>query len=194
MKLLEKLLAGDLYGNISEAHTLDEWSISNEDSETEEVNPPTPPMRVDSLPDEDLEPKKRQITRKSSFKHKSIWFSSDQATTSGEIKKTSWLKSKVKDVFDKAPDVMKGIKNKDDVVERASLDAKTFVQKRGMLYKVQNGPVEDLLGEYSGRWCILEKSNFVCYSDNTCQHLKEHFSTSNILSIQILQDKKYNYR
>lgn len=191
MKLLEELLQGDLYGNISEAHTLDEWSISN-DSETEEVNPPTPPIRIDSLPEEDTKTNKPDITRKSSFKSKTNWFTSDPSSMniSGENKKSSWLKQ----VLEKAPEVMRGSRNKGDVVERASLDAKTFVQKRGMLYKVQNGPVEDLFGEYSGRWCVLEKSNFICYSDNTCQHLKEHFSAQNILSIQMLQDKKYNYR
>lgn len=194
MRLLEELLQGDLYGNISEAHTLDEWSISNE-SETEELNPPTPPIRVDSLPEEGIESNKRDLTRKMSLKSKTNWFTSDPSLTqtSGECKKTSWLKQ-VKDVLEKAPDVMRGIKSKDDTVERASLDATTFVQKRGMLYKVQNGPVEDLFGEYSGRWCVLEKSNLFCYSDNTCQNLKEHFTAQTILSVQILQNKKYKYR
>lgn len=191
MKLLEELLQGDLYGNISEAQTIDEWSISNE-SETEEFNPPTPPIRVDSLPEDELETNKKEVSRKSSFKSKTNWFTFDSSVSqsSGESKKNSWFKN----VLEKAPEVMRGMKNKDDVVERASLDAKTFVQKRGMLYKVQNGPVEDLFGEYSGRWCVLEKSNFMCYSDNTCQNLKEHFLAQNILSIQLLQDKKYNYR
>lgn len=190
MKLLEELLQGDLYGNISEAHTLDEWSISNE-SETEEINPPTPPIRVDSLPEDEPE-SSTGLKKNSSFKSKTNWFTTDpsSAQTLGENKKTNWFKH----VLEKAPDVMRGMKNRDSVVERASLDAKIFIQKRGMLYKVQNGPVEDLFGEYSGRWCVLEKGNFICYSDNTCQHLKEHFSSQNILSIQILQDQKYNYR
>lgn len=197
MKLLEELLQGDLYGNISEAHTVDDClSISNE-SETEEINPPTPPLRIDSLPEDETEPPpytptRREPNRKPSFKSKTSWFTSAAAPTSpvAEVKKGNWFKQ----VLVKAPEVMRGGKNKDEVVERASLDAKTFVQKRGMLYKVQNGPVEDLFGEYSGRWCVLEKSNFICYSDNTCQHLKENFTAPNILSIQILQDKKYNYR
>lgn len=183
MKLLEELLQGDLYGNISEAHTLDEWSISN-DSESEEISPPTPPIRVDSLPEDEIETKKPEITRKASFKTKTSWFTSEPSPASGEVKKGNWLKQVLE----------KGMKNKDDVVVRATLDAKSFVQKKGMLYKVQNGPVEDLFGEYSGRWCVLEKSNLICYSDNSCQHLKEHFTTQNVLSIQILQDKKYNYR
>lgn len=191
MKLLEELLQGDLYGNISDAHTLDEWSISNE-SESEEICPPTPPIRVDSLPEEETEPRVG-LTSSPSFKSRTNWFTFDtssSAHTSNESKKTNWLKH----VLEKAPDVMRSMKNRDTVVERASLDAKTFVQKRGMLYKVQNGPVEDLFGEYSGRWCVLERSNFICYSDNTCQNLKEHFPAQNILSIQILQDQKYNYR
>ncbi|KAG5883031.1 hypothetical protein JTB14_003072 [Gonioctena quinquepunctata] len=58
IKLLEELLQGDLHGNISSAHTFEDWSISNE-SETEDVlNPPTPSMRVDSLPEDELEPEK----------------------------------------------------------------------------------------------------------------------------------------
>lgn len=196
-------MQGDLYGNISDAHTLDDClSISNE-SETEEMNPPTPPIRVDSLPEDESNAAtattsiKREIGRKISFKSKTNWFTSDpspsppiSSSPGGEVKKGGWFKQ----VLDKAPEVMRGMKNKDEVVARASLDAKTFVQKRGMLYKVQNGPVEDLFGEYSGRWCVLEKSNFICYSDNTCQHFKENFTAQNILSVQILQDKKYNYR
>lgn len=62
------------------------------------------------------------------------------------------------------------------------------------LKKVQSGPVEDLFGEYSGRWCILENTNLFCYSDNTCTHLREHIQASNILSIQVVQDAKYKYR
>lgn len=194
MRLLEQLLQGDLYGNVSDIRTLDEWSISNE-SETEEINPPTPPLRIDSLPGEESEVSKSTVSRKTSFKTKTSWFTSDSSLTdsSSENKKSSWFKQ-VKDALEKAPEVMRGGKNKDDIVERASLDVKTFVQKRGMLYKVQNGPVEDIFGEYSGRWCVLEKTNFICYSDNTSQNVKEHFLAQNILSIQILQDKKNNYR
>ncbi|CAG9856103.1 unnamed protein product [Phyllotreta striolata] len=191
IKLLEELLQGDLYGNLSNAHSIDEWSISN-DSESEDVlSPPTPPIRVDSLPeDEPQEPEK------SAPKSKSNWFSDVTVTrqnSTAESKKTSWFRQ-VKEVLEKAPEVVRGIKNRDSVVERAAIGVNKCVQKRGMLYKVQNGPVEDLFGEYSGRWCILENSSLLCYSDNTCQHLKEHFPAQNILSIQLLQDKKYNYR
>lgn len=191
MKLLEELLQGDLYGNISNAHTIEDWSISN-DSETEDfISPPTPPMRIDSLPDEELEQENKNVP-----KSRSNWFTSETPApqqVQTETKKTNWFKQ-VKEALEKAPDVVRGIKNKDNALERPPISVKSSVQKKGMLYKIQSGPVEDLFGEYSGRWCVLENSNFVCYSDNSCQHLKEHFRAQNILSIQILQDKKYNYR
>lgn len=189
MKLLEELLQGDLYGTISNTHTIEDWSISN-DSESEDViSPPTPPMRIDSLPDDEQEQE-----HKNGQKSRSNWFTNEKLQQNHtENKKYSWLKQ-VKEALEKAPDVVRGIKNKDNSVERPPISVKSIVQKKGMLYKIQSGPVEDLFGEYSGRWCVLENSNFVCYSDNSCQHLKEHFRAENILSIQILQDKKYNYR
>ncbi|KAJ8981459.1 hypothetical protein NQ317_000135 [Molorchus minor] len=190
IKLLEELLQGDLYGNISSAHTIDEWSISNDSENEEMVNPPTPPMRVDSLPEEDQD---NTIVTKS----RTNWFTNETTSSSKqshvENKKHSWFKQ-VKEVLEKAPDVVRGTKNKENIIERPPIGVKSFIQKRGMLYKIQSGPVEDLFGEYSGRWCVLENSNFLGYSDNTCNNLKEHFPAQNILSIQILQDKKYNYR
>ncbi|KAG5896364.1 hypothetical protein JTB14_005842 [Gonioctena quinquepunctata] len=196
IKLLEELLQGDLYGNLSSAHTFEDWSISNE-SETEDVlSPPTPPLRVDSLPEDELEPEKPVEDKPPSHKSRTNWFTDSHLVrqTSVESKKPSWFQQ-VKEVLEKAPDVVRGIKHRgDNVVERAAIGVNRVVQKKGMLYKVQNGPVEDLFGEYSGRWCILENSSLMCYSDNSCQNLKEHFSAQNILSIQMLQDKKYNYR
>lgn len=188
-------MQGDLYGSISNAYTLDEFSISNESETDDIVNPPTPPIRVDSLPEDEEEEKKEESNPKPPLvKSRTNWFMSEPSSPNlVENKKHSWFKQ-VKEVLEKAPEVVRGMKNRDSVVERAALGVKTFVQKRGMLYKVQNGPVEDLFGEYSGRWCVLENANFICYSDNTCQNLKEHFPASNILSIQILQDKKYNYK
>lgn len=100
----------------------------------------------------------------------------------------------MKEVLEKAPEVVRGIRSKENAIERAAITVKSVVPKKGMLYKVQNGPVEDIFGEYSGRWCIIENGSFLCYSDNTCQNLKEHFPAQNVLSVQILQDKKYNYR
>lgn len=189
MKLLEELLQGDLYGNISNSHTIEDWSISNDSESEDVVCPPTPPMRIDSLPDEELEQENKNIP-----KSRSNWFTNEKPQQiQTETKKNNWFKQ-VKEALEKAPDMVRGIKNRDNVVERPPISVKSSVQKKGMLYKIQSGPVEDLFGEYSGRWCILENSNFVCYSDNTCQHLKEHFRAQNILSVQILQDKKYNYR
>ncbi|XP_023014900.2 rhoGAP_ARAP and RA_ARAPs domain-containing protein RhoGAP15B [Leptinotarsa decemlineata] len=189
LKLLEELLQGDLYGNISNAHTFDEWSISNESESEDVLSPPTPPMRSDSLPEEDPEPEK------STPKSRSNWFTEDTVVKEAPVenKKLSWFKH-VKEAIEKAPDVVRGVKNKDNILERPAIGLNKCVQKKGMLYKVQNGPVEDLFGEYSGRWCVLENSSLMCYSDNSCQNLKENFPSQNILSIQILQDKKYNYR
>ncbi|XP_072397147.1 arf-GAP with Rho-GAP domain, ANK repeat and PH domain-containing protein 2 [Diabrotica undecimpunctata] len=193
IRLLEEMLQGDLYGNISNAHTFDEWSISNESESEEVVSPPTPPMRVDSLPGDEQETEKEKTDQ---LKSRSNWFTQENSTPKPappDNKKSSWFKQ-VKGVLEKAPDVVRGFKNKDNSVERAAIAMNMVIQKKGMLYKVQNGPVEDLFGEYSGRWCILENSNFLCYSDNTCQNLKENFTGQNILSIQLLQDKKYNYK
>lgn len=177
---------------------MDDWSISNESESDDIVNPPTPPVRVDSLPEEEDDEVRSQTKDNSKLaasKSKTNWFTNDASASPnlGENKKLSWFKQ-MKEALEKAPEVVRGMKNKDNVVQRAALGSTNFVQKRGMLYKVQSGPVEDLFGEYSGRWCVLENSNVICYSDNTCQHLKEHFPAQNILSIQILQDKKYNYR
>lgn len=190
IKSLEEMLQGDLYGNISNTHTIDDWSISN-DSETDDIiSPPTPPIRVDSLPEDEQE------IEKNNQKSKTNWYTQDNQLskpTLTEPKKSNWFKQ-VKGVLEKAPDVVRGIKNRDNDVNRAAISVNMIIQKKGMLYKVQNGPVEDLFGEYSGRWCILENSSLLCYSDNTCQNLKEHFPVQNILSVQLLQDKKYNYK
>jgi hypothetical protein len=90
--------------------------------------------------------------------------------------------------------VVKGVRNRDSVVQRPELEVKSFVHKKGMLYKVQGGPVEDLFGEYSGRWCVLQNSNFICYADSTSESIKEHFPAESVLSIQILQDPKFKYK
>lgn len=201
-KLLEELLQGELYGNISSAGTYDNWSLSNDDSDSGEyLNPPPPPARFDSLPDEPRSPKPKTEQPKSN------WFTNDtppsppavsmrrpvSTATENGSRKSSWLKQ-VNDALKKAPEVVRSMRNKDSVINRPALGPKSLVQHKGMLYKVQKGPVEDLFGEFSGRWCILENGNFVCYSDNTCDSIKEHFPMESILSIQILLDQKYKYR
>ncbi|XP_066157083.1 arf-GAP with Rho-GAP domain, ANK repeat and PH domain-containing protein 1 isoform X1 [Euwallacea fornicatus] len=203
MNLLEELLQGDLYGNISEAYTFDDadWSVSNESEGGEDfLNPPTPPLRFDSLPEEEgtLHEETKKEDEKppqvGNVKSRTSWFTDDNVTASrGPIvePKKNWLKQ----VFDKAPEVFKSNKSNENLVlQRPQLGGRKFVNKKGMLYKVQGGPVEDLFGEYSGRWCVLENSDLFCYSDNTCQHLREHIAASNILSIQVLQDAKYKYK
>ncbi|CAH1958962.1 unnamed protein product [Acanthoscelides obtectus] len=209
IKMLEEMLQGDLYGTISDVRILEEWSLSDSQSESdaEFISPPTPPLRSDSLPEENAEDCEAVAPREPTTpeaKSRTNWFTVEtesKQTAATENKKQSWLKRhisfkfQVKDVLDKAPEVVKSLRSKDSsIVERPAIGGKHLVQKKGMLYKVQSGPVEDLFGEYSGRWCIIEHAKFLCYSDNTCQHLREHFTAQNILSIQLLQDKKYNYR
>lgn len=102
MQLLEELLQGDLYGNISEAYSLDEmdWSVSNE-SETEEfLNPPTPPLRFDSLPEDEEAArtkeeeslalklpthvkKKEEKAQSPGIKSRTNWFTDDALVPSG---------------------------------------------------------------------------------------------------------------
>uniref|UniRef100_A0A6P7G8F7 Uncharacterized protein LOC114338918 n=1 Tax=Diabrotica virgifera virgifera TaxID=50390 RepID=A0A6P7G8F7_DIAVI len=74
IRLLEEMLQGDLYGNISNAHTFDEWSISNESESEEVISPPTPPMRVDSLPGDEQEAEKEKTDQ---LKSRSNWFTQE---------------------------------------------------------------------------------------------------------------------
>lgn len=196
-KILEELLQGELYGNTSNTGTYDNWSLSNDSEPGEFVNPPPPPTRVDSLPsDEPSTP----VTKEE--KSQTSWFTSEVnpaipsrpvSTVSEVSKKQSWFKH-MNEVLKKAPDVVRNLRSKDSVLLRPSLEPKGLVQHKGMLYKVQSGPVEDLFGEFSARWCVLENWHLVCYSDNTCDSVKEHFPMESVLSIQILQDQKYKYR
>ncbi|KAL1517999.1 hypothetical protein ABEB36_001689 [Hypothenemus hampei] len=199
MNLLEELLQGDLYSNISEAYTLDEvdWSISNESENDDFLNPPTPPLRFDSLPEE--EPPKEMESSSSKIKSRTSWF------TDGHVSpiqppvesRKNWLKQVKKvqvKVKSPAEALFKGAKSNVNLVERPGLGGKNCVSRKGMLYKVQRGPVEEIFGEYCGRWCVLENSDLFCYSDNTCTNLKEHFPASSILSVQLVQDNKYKYR
>lgn len=193
-KMLEELLQGDLYGDISNAGTYDNWSSSNDSDPGEYLNPPPPPTRFDSLPTQELP----QASEKGE-KPKTNWFANDNATarpsstTSEVLKRPSWLKQ-MNDALKKAPDVVRNIRSKESMLLRPALGSKKVVQHKGMLYKVQSGPVEDLFGEFSGRWCVLENSNFICYSDNSCDNIKEHIPMENILSVQILLDQKNRYR
>lgn len=194
LKALEELLQGDLYGTSTNTGTYDNWSSS--ESEVEEyVNPPTPPMRFDSLPEEPAP----AVTEKS----KSNWFTtaSDAATAAtavapvSETKKPVGLRQRMSEVLKKAPDIVKGSgRQKDSVIGRPTLSPKGPVQQKGMLYKVTNGPVEDLFGEFTARWCILENGRFTCFSDNTSENVKENFSMDVILSVQTLLDQKFKYR
>lgn len=196
-KLLEELLQGELYGNLSNTGTYDNWSLSNDSEPGEFVNPPPPPTRVDSLPsDEPSTPTTKEE------KSQTSWFTNDStptipsrpvSTVSEASKKPSWFKQ-MNVVLKKAPEVVRNLRSKDSMLLRPSLEPKGLVQHKGMLYKVQSGPVEDLFGEFSARWCVLENWHLVCYSDNTCDSVKEHFPMESILSIQILQDQKYKYR
>ncbi|KAL3284888.1 hypothetical protein HHI36_019024 [Cryptolaemus montrouzieri] len=175
-KMLEEILQEDLYGNISGHRTIDTWSLS--DSEVEEfANPPSPPVRFDSLMEEPVEPVEKDEKIRPAPLPPVV---NNNPKNGGERK--SWLKH-VKDVVIASSDIIKG-KHKEGMIQRPMVHMKNSAYKKGMLYKVQNGPVEDLFGEYSGRWCILENGNFVCYSNNTCENVKENFSIDTILSIE----------
>lgn len=194
-KMLEELLQGDLYGDVTNTGTYDNWSLSNDSDSGEYLNPPPPPTRFDSLPAEEVP----HTSTAKEDKPKSHWFTNDATSSKSNstgtefIKRPSWIKQ-MNGVLRKAPDVVKSIRNKESMLLRPALGAKKIVQHKGMLYKVQSGPVEDLFGEFSGRWCVLENSNLICYSDNSCDGIKEHIPMESILSIQILLDQKNRYR
>lgn len=192
LKALEELLQGELYGTISNVGTFDNWSISTESEADEYLNPPTPPTRYDSLPEE-----VPNVQEKS----KTSWFVSDTPGTKNvssnsnnlESKAMNWFKQ-VNVVLKKAPDIVRGNKQKDNMVMRPMLSTKALVQQKGMLYKVTSGPVEDFFGEFSSRWCILERGCLTCYSDGSSDNVKEYFPLSSILSVQALVDQKYKYK
>ncbi|XP_045464625.1 arf-GAP with Rho-GAP domain, ANK repeat and PH domain-containing protein 2 [Harmonia axyridis] len=181
-KMLEEILQEDLYGNISAHRTIDSWSIS--DSEAEEfANPPSPPVRFDSLQEEPSS----SAANEERFRSNAVpTLINNNLKTGGERK--SWLKH-VKDVVIASSEIIKG-KNKEGVVQRPMVHMKNSAYKKGMLYKVQNGPVEDLFGEYSGRWCMLENGVLVCYSSNSCENIKEQFPIDTILSVETVKHPK----
>ncbi|KAK9877230.1 hypothetical protein WA026_016977 [Henosepilachna vigintioctopunctata] len=179
-KMLEEILQEDLYGNISTHRTIDSWSIS--DSEAEEFqNPPSPPVRFDSLLEEPTTP----TVKEEKLRPAPVPPAANNSTKNSGGERRSWLKH-VKDVVIASSDIIKG-KHKDGVTQRPMVHMKNSAYKKGMLYKVQNGPVEDLFGEYSGRWCILENGNMICYSNNSCEHIKEHFPVDTILSVEYVK-------
>lgn len=192
IRILEDFFQGDLYGNLNPIRSQEEYSTSN-DSEIEEfISPPTPPARFDSLPEDDQPPPPYRPKEKP----RSQWFTDNEPSIQPPVetkKPIGWFKQ-IKGALEKAPDVVRGVRNRDAVVQRPELELKSFVHKKGMLYKVQSGPVEDLFGEYSGRWCVLQHTNFICYADSSCDSIKEHFPAESILSIQILQDPKFKYK
>lgn len=104
MQLLEELLQGDLYGNISEAYTLDDvdWSVSNESESEEYLNPPTPPLRFDSLPEDEeaakmkeeeslvlklptQTKKKEEKAQSPGVKSRTNWFTDDNLVPAGWV-------------------------------------------------------------------------------------------------------------
>ncbi|KAF5280530.1 hypothetical protein FQR65_LT00281 [Abscondita terminalis] len=191
LQALEELLQGDLYGSISNRGNFDNCSISTESEVEDYLNPPTPPTRFDSLSEETVNP---------SEKTRSNWFVGDNNTTKPagstnniESKAVNWLKQ-VNEVLKKAPEIVKGNKHKDSVFMRPMLSTKVVTPQKGMLYKVTSGPVEDLFGEFTSRWCILENGYLTCFSDASGDHVKENFSMDNILSVQALVDQKYKYK
>ena len=204
----EQTLQQELYSNMAELTTLDNWSISNESEIEEYINPPTPPARFDSLPEESASP---ILNRKESAspimnrkESKSLWYTEDssaegEATVSnsrdsvGSVIGRNLIKQ-INEVFKKAPQFVKNVKTKEIFLDRPSISSRVVNNHKGMLYKVTNGPVEDLFGEFGSRWCVLEDQAFLCHQDNTCNTVKENIPLASILSVQILQDQKYKYR
>lgn len=173
MNLLQELLQEDIYGDISEIYTFDEgdWSVSNESDSGEFLNPPTPPMRFDSLPEEEVKETEKAVTdsmesEKSSKGHQETksrtnWFTDTHLAPSrwaifSESPDFDWLR-----LFFRPPtierkkswlnQVKKHVlvktpdvfrsKTSDNLVDRPVLGGKHFVNKRGMLYKVRSSGV-----------------------------------------------------
>lgn len=190
---LQQLLLGDLYSNTNFS-TVDNWSISN-DSETDDYisPPPPPPQRFDSLPEDQSPVLRRKESRTS-------WYTDSQSAENNNLPtRTSsgigkHLIKQVNGVLKRAPHLVKGGKGKDIYLLRPTISSKTTHHHKGLLYKVTNGAVEDLFGEFNSRWCILEGTLFLCHLDSSCNTIKENFPLDSILSIQILQDPKYKYK
>lgn len=223
LKALEELLQSDyLCNNLPLAdydNACDNWSMSNESELDEYANPPTPPKRYDSLPEDpgssnsgrnaeaSSSPKKdvpktvtnnnnRQEKTRSQFytdlsSNKEISATKPTEKPEETTKPFKWLK-KTQEVLRRAPDIMRGITKKDDYVLRPILAPKNNLPQKGMLYKITM--VENLFGEYGARWCVLECKHLVCYYDNTCENAKETFAMDSILSVQIILDQKYKYK
>lgn len=187
-RAMEEILYEDLYGKISSARTVDTWSLSDSDVD-EFLNPPSPPVRVDSLNNETPQAeKKTEDPPKSTV---TVSTPSIPKQSSGERK--GWLKQMKDAVLATSSQIMSGKPSK-ELTPRPTIDSKNYHYKKGMLYKVQNGPVEDLFGEYSGRWCILECNSLICYSSNTCENIKEHFPIDSILSIEVMHNPKLRHK
>lgn len=187
MKLLEQFLHDDIYGTTT-GDTLDSWSLSTESIEEEFLHVPTPPTRVDSLPEVEQTPP-------DNARSSSQWF--DSETPVNNNNNNSQALNKKEPLIKKFLNpILKNLKSNtdDNVVKQPEIFVNRMVQRKGRLFKVQNNPVEDLFKEYSSRWCVLENSKLICYSDATCSSIKEYFDGKNILSVQIIQDSKYKYR
>lgn len=190
---LQQLLLGDLYSNTNFS-TIDNWSISNESEEAEDyINPPPPPpQRFDSLPDEQSPVLRRRESRTNWYTDADTRETSNASTKTHSIGMN--LIKQVNGVLKKAPHLVKGGKSKDIYLLRPAIHSKGSHHHKGLLYKVTNGPVEDLFGEFNSRWCTLEGQLFLCHLDSSCNTIKENFALDTVLSIQILQDQKYKYK
>ncbi|XP_017773317.1 PREDICTED: arf-GAP with Rho-GAP domain, ANK repeat and PH domain-containing protein 2 [Nicrophorus vespilloides] len=185
---LEKSLQGELYGNIS----IDNISLFDEASDEETyINPPPPPppIRFDSLSEESQSNNENSRTN---------WFIDGDhvETTKSEGRAHAWL-NKAQNLLKKAPEIVelvKGFKNKDNVIQRPTLSPRGIIQQKGMLYKITSGPVEDLFGEFSSRWCVLQSGTFIAYSDTMSDNIKENIPMDSIISIQILQEQKHKHK
>ncbi|CAH0546516.1 unnamed protein product [Brassicogethes aeneus] len=200
IQVLEELLQGDLYGTTS-LETTESWSISNDSDSEEFLNPPTPPTRFDSLPEEEEErtneAPQKEATPQTNHTSVTKWFDegAEREESAANNKPKRNRSFRMSSFFEKAPSLLKNIRlTKDNEVDRPEILVNRMIGRKGRLFKVISNPVEGLFSEYNCRWCVLESSNLICYSDSAYSSVKESFKGSSILSIQLLQDAKYKYR
>ncbi|XP_065160617.1 arf-GAP with Rho-GAP domain, ANK repeat and PH domain-containing protein 2 isoform X2 [Atheta coriaria] len=211
---LEKALQGDLHGSFN----LDNLSIFDDMSETDETYisppPPPPPERSDSLFDNDQasapsspKPELRSKINKEigGSTSKTSWYLGNQSNQSKEsagaaleTKTTEsisqMLMKRIKPLVNKAESLKNQFSKKDNVVARPMIQIKRGIQQKGMLFRITKGPVDELFGELNARWCVLQPGALLCHADNSCDTIKENISIESILSIQIVQDQKMKYK
>lgn len=189
VNILDEMFQLDLYGtNANIQPNYDQLSISEEsDIAGEEfLNPPTPPLRTDSLADEPT------ISTLQIENKKTTWYADDVQETNN--KRSSNIFTKINDVLKRVPESARNIKaglQKDKFLDRPSLNSRATYQHRGILFRISSKSVEDLFGEFHFRWLVLSNGVLTFYADNACENTKEIIPLDTIISVQFAGDKKY---